>query len=119
MGPLPLPATDATELLRARDGLYADDLLVVAAAYLDLFTSQAEEPCDLPDLARRFGLACRPTDAMCILFVAMGLLEAASPLRAHAGGGRASRQRLAARSGPLPRLPCGATELSGAPRRPS
>jgi hypothetical protein len=31
---LPIPSTDPTQLLRARDGLYADDLLIVAVAHL-------------------------------------------------------------------------------------
>ena len=76
MHPLPVPATDPIELLRARDGLYADDLLVAAVAHLDLFSSLAEDPCDLAELARRLGVADRPAGVMCTLFLAMGLLEA-------------------------------------------
>ena len=70
-----LPTTDPVALLRARDGIYADDLLIAAVAHLDLFTALAEEPCDVADLARRLGLALRPADVMCTLFRAMGLLE--------------------------------------------
>lgn len=70
-----VPISDPTSLLRVRDGLYADDLLVVAIAHLDLFTALAEEPCDLGFLGQRLGIAQRPVDVMCTLFRAMGLLE--------------------------------------------
>ena len=85
MHPLPVPATDPIELLRARDGLYADDLLVAAVAHLDLFSSLAEDPCDLAELARRLGVAGRPAGVMCTLL----------PLRA---GGYCSWARLSTAS---------------------
>ena len=76
-----LPTTDPATLLRARDGIYADDLLIAAVAHLDLFTALAEEPCDVAGLARRLGLALRPADVMCTLFRAMGVLEPGPTLR--------------------------------------
>lgn len=75
MDMLRAPDTDPSTLLRARDGIYADDLLIAAVAHLDLFTLLAEERCDLDGLAGRLGLAHRPADVMCTLFRAMGLLE--------------------------------------------
>ena len=81
MDMLPAPSTDPTMLLRARDGIYADDLLIAAVAHLDLFTVLAEEPCDCDGLAGRLGVAQRPADVMCTLFRAMGLLEPGPMLR--------------------------------------
>ena len=72
---------DPTTLLRARDGIYADDLLIAAVAHLDLFTLLADEPCELDGLTSRLGLAHRPADVMCTLFRAMGLLERGPTLR--------------------------------------
>ena len=65
----------AAVLLRARDGIYADDLLLAAVAWLDVFTWLDEHPVDLGGLCRALGLAARPADVMCTLFRAMGLLE--------------------------------------------
>lgn len=69
------PTTDPVALLRARDGIYADDLLLAAVAHLDVFTALAEAPCDVAHLARRLGVALRPADVMCTLSRAMGVLE--------------------------------------------
>ncbi len=63
------------ELLGARDGIYADDLLLAAVAWLDVFSWLVEHPVDLPGLCEGLGLAPRPADVMCTLFRAMGLLE--------------------------------------------
>ncbi len=96
MDMLRVPDTDPSTLLRARDGIYADDLLIAAVAHLDLFTLLAEEPCDLDGLARRLGLAHRPADVMCTLFRAMGLLDPGPTLQPtplateHLCGGRRS-----------------------------
>ncbi|MCA1708649.1 MAG: methyltransferase [Actinobacteria bacterium] len=72
---------DPTPILRARDGLYADELLIVAVGHLDLFTRLAAEPCGFDDFCRRFGVARRPADVMCTLFRAMGLLEEGTLVR--------------------------------------
>lgn len=75
------PTTDPVALLRARDGIYADDLLIAAVAHLDLFTALAEEPGDVAHMARLLGLALRPADVMSTLFRAMGVLEPGPTLR--------------------------------------
>lgn len=69
------PRTDPTMLFRARDGLYASDLLVAAVGWLDLFTWLAGAPSDLERVCDSLHLARRPADVMLTLFVAMGLLE--------------------------------------------
>lgn len=58
------PTTDPVALLRAGDGIYADDLLIAAVAHLDLFTALAEQPGDVAHMARLLGLALRPADVM-------------------------------------------------------
>src|SRR5919199_131486 len=63
------------ELLGARDGIYADDLLLAAVGWLDVFSWLVENPVDLPGLCEGLGLAPCPADVMCTLFRAMGLLE--------------------------------------------
>ena len=69
------PFSAPEELLGARDGIYADDLLLAAVAWLDVFSWLVEHPVDLPGLCEGLGLAPRPADVMCTLFRAMGLLE--------------------------------------------
>jgi hypothetical protein len=54
---------------------YADDLVLAAVAWLDVFTWLVEHPVDLAGLCRGLGLAPRPADVLCTLFRAMGLLE--------------------------------------------
>lgn len=78
---VPVSLSDPTPILRARDGLYADDLLIVAVGHLDLFTALAAQPCGFDELCRRLGIARRPADVMCTLFRAMGLLERGAPVR--------------------------------------
>ena len=69
------PATDPTQIYRYRDGLYAEDMLIVGIVSLDLFTWLAKNPSTLESIARHFQLTSRPSDVMLTLFVAMGLLE--------------------------------------------
>ena len=69
------PATDPTQIYRYRDGLYAEDMLIVGIVWLDLFTWLARNPSTADEIARHFQLAARPADVMLTLFVAMGLLE--------------------------------------------
>lgn len=68
-------SSDGGDLCRARDGVYADDLVLAAVAWLDVFTWLVEHPVDLAGLCRGLDLAPRPADVMCTLFRAMGLLE--------------------------------------------
>jgi SAM-dependent methyltransferase len=69
------PVADPSQIYRYRDGLYAEDLLIVGIVWLDLFSWLAENPSDATDVMRQFELTERPTDVMLTLFVAMGLLE--------------------------------------------
>lgn len=69
------PVTDPTAIYRCRDGLYADDMLIVAIVWLDLFTWLARNPSDVAGIMRQFNITPRPTDVMLTLFVAMELLE--------------------------------------------
>ena len=69
------PMTDPTAIYRYRETLAAVDALTVAIAHLDLFTALAGRPADLPALCRRFSIHPRPTDTLCTLLVANGLLR--------------------------------------------
>ena len=69
------PETDPTAIYRYRESLAAVDALTAAIAHLDLFTSLAESPADLPSICRRFSIHPRPTDTLCTLLVANGLLR--------------------------------------------
>ncbi len=64
------------DLCRIRDGIYADDLVLAAVGWLDVFGWLVQHRVDLDGLCRGLGLAPRPADVMCTLFRAMGLLEA-------------------------------------------
>jgi SAM-dependent methyltransferase len=79
------PRTDPTSIYRARDGLYADDLLIVALAHLDLFSwlaGRGPDGASEAEIAAAFELAPRLTDVMVTLFKAQGLLvESAGRLR--------------------------------------
>jgi predicted O-methyltransferase YrrM len=69
------PSSDPSLIYRSRDALAAVDALAAAMVHLDLFTSLAGEPTDVAGVAARFGLHPRPTDVLCTLLVAQGLLE--------------------------------------------
>jgi predicted O-methyltransferase YrrM len=69
-----LPATDPSLIYRTRDAIAAPDALTVAIVHLDLFTELASVPVDLAGLCERLGLHPRPTDVLCTLLVAQGLL---------------------------------------------
>jgi predicted O-methyltransferase YrrM len=69
------PATDPTTIYRYRETLAAVDALTVAIAHLDLFTALADRPADLPAICRRFSIHARPTDTLCTLLFANGLLR--------------------------------------------
>ena len=68
------PTNDPSLLYRSRDAIAAVDALAAAIVHLDLFTSVATEPIDVAGVARRFGLHPRPTDVLCTLLAAQGLL---------------------------------------------
>jgi len=69
------PHTDPTQVYRYRDGLYAEDMLITALVWLDLFTHLARQPATEETLCREMALHGRPLDVMVTLLVAMGLLE--------------------------------------------
>ena len=69
------PRTDPTQVYRYRDGLYAEDMLITALVWLDLFSWLGEHPSKLEHICRQFGIQARPADVMLTLLVAMGLLE--------------------------------------------
>src|SRR4030095_2655944 len=75
MSPLTeVPATDPTEIYRARDGIYAVDLLTAAIVHLDFFSWLADRPSTFGAICAHFGIQSRPADVMLTLFTAMGLL---------------------------------------------
>jgi hypothetical protein len=69
-----LPATDPGAIYRYRESLTAVDALTVAIVHLDLFSALADHPADLPSICRMFSIHPRPTDTLCTLLVANGLL---------------------------------------------
>lgn len=68
------PTTDPSFIYRSRDAIAAVDALAVAIVRLDLFTALASESADVAGVCRMFGLHPRPTDVLCTLLVAQGLL---------------------------------------------
>jgi predicted O-methyltransferase YrrM len=68
------PSHDASAIYRYRDCLAAADCLCAAIIHLDLFTLLAREPLTVVEIATRFGIAPRPTDAMVTLCASAGLL---------------------------------------------
>lgn len=69
------PMTDPAAIYRYRESLAAVDALTVAIVHLDLFTSLAESPADLPAICRRFSIHPRPADTLCTLLLANGLVR--------------------------------------------
>jgi 3-hydroxy-5-methyl-1-naphthoate 3-O-methyltransferase len=68
-------APDPTRLLRLREGVYADDLVIAAIVELDLFTRLAGERWSAAEIAAALGLATRPTVVMCEVLESAGLLH--------------------------------------------
>jgi SAM-dependent methyltransferase len=69
------PLADPTQIYRYRDGLYAEDMLITALVWLDLFSWLEKNPSDFDSICRALDLKPRPADVMLTLLVAMGLLE--------------------------------------------
>ena len=69
------PSTDPSVLYRARDELYATDMLIAALKGFDFFTWLDEHPGTVTSIATGLELHVRPVDVMTTLFVSMGLLE--------------------------------------------
>jgi precorrin-6B methylase 2 len=69
------PATDPTTLLRYRDCLYGDDMLVAGLVWLDFFTwLDNHGPATEAEVCAHFQTMPRPTDVMLTCFRARGLL---------------------------------------------
>ena len=77
------PTTSPDFVYHTRDAIAASDALAVAIVHLDLFTALAQAPADVAGLCDRLGLHRRPTDVLCTLLLAQGLLarDAAGLLR--------------------------------------
>jgi 3-hydroxy-5-methyl-1-naphthoate 3-O-methyltransferase len=69
------PLTDPTQIYRYRDGLYAEDMLITALVWLDLFTWLDKNQGNLDEICCALEITPRPADVMLTLFVAMQLLE--------------------------------------------
>jgi SAM-dependent methyltransferase len=69
------PVTDPSDIYRARDEIYATDMLIAAIKGLDLFTRLDAHPGSVQAIARHYGFHERAVDVMTTLFVAMGLLD--------------------------------------------
>jgi SAM-dependent methyltransferase len=74
-GPTSGPATDPSDLIGLRDGIYADDLVIAAVSWLDFFTWLSENPSDSENICRSLDLAPRPLDVMLTLLASMGLVR--------------------------------------------
>jgi O-methyltransferase domain/Dimerisation domain len=69
-----VPQTNPVDLYRARDGIYAADMLLTALVHLDLFSYLAAHPATKEEICRALGTTDRPTDVMLTLFAAMDLV---------------------------------------------
>jgi predicted O-methyltransferase YrrM len=70
-----VPEPDPTAVYRARDGIFAVEVLVAAITHLDLFTLLSREALDVQGICTRLSLHPRMTDVMVSLFVAQRFLE--------------------------------------------
>ena len=66
---------DPGTLFRARDSIYASDLLLAAAVHLDLFSRLENRLLDRHGICSTLGIQDRPADVMMTLLTAMGLVE--------------------------------------------
>ena len=62
-------------LFRARDSIYAADLLLAAAVHLDLFSRLENQAMDRQQICSTLEIQDRPADVMMTLFTAMGLVD--------------------------------------------
>lgn len=66
---------DPSAIYRYRETLAAVDALTAAIVHLDLFSALDREPDDLDALCRRLSIHRRPTETLCTLLIANGLLD--------------------------------------------
>src|SRR4051795_10891318 len=69
------PLTDPTQIYRYRDGLYAEDMLITALVWLDLFSWIDKNESDFQTVCQSLDLKIRPADVMLTLLTAMQLIE--------------------------------------------
>ena len=62
------PNTDPTQIYRYRDGLYAEDMLIVGIVWLDLISWLATKPSDLRGVMQHFEITERPTDVRAVCY---------------------------------------------------
>lgn len=62
-------------LVALRDGVYADDLVIVAATRLDIFTLLSERRHEFAEIREKLDVAERPLDVTLTLLASMGLLS--------------------------------------------
>ena len=71
---LELPATDPTSIFENFRGSYGTELLVAAAAHLNVFEKLSSKPMFHDELRRELGLAQRPAAVLFTALRAMGLI---------------------------------------------
>lgn len=62
-------------LLDLRDGIYADDLVIAAVAWLDLFSWLSGHPSTKEEISDSLDLDDRPLDVLLTLLAALGLVK--------------------------------------------
>jgi hypothetical protein len=70
-----IPRNDPIQLLRYREYIFAPDLLIAAAGWLDFFTWLSRNPSNIENICGSLDLASRPVDVMLTLFSAIGLIS--------------------------------------------
>ncbi len=75
MRAFPLPESDPAPLLRLRETSLAQDLIIAAVGWLDLFDWLEENPTDLEGICSGLGIRRRPADVLMTLCRAYGLIE--------------------------------------------
>ncbi len=69
------PFTDPFDLIKLREDIFAADLIIAAAGWLDLFTWLAGNPSDLAGICTGLGIREHPADVAMTLCTAMGLVR--------------------------------------------
>jgi hypothetical protein len=67
--------TNPSALLRYRDSIYAEDLLMCAVAYFDFFTYLDASERSFDEICNDLKIVSRPADVMLTLFAAKGLID--------------------------------------------
>ena len=70
-----LPSNDPYDLIKLREDIFAADLVIAAAGWLDLFTWLSRNPSDLAGICAGLGIMEHPADVTMTLCTAMGLVR--------------------------------------------